>query len=66
MVDGLVAEAVEHAQRVQLERQERTELASLQRPIFELPLLPDAIDLSCLYELAESLRRQPGFPGAPA
>ena len=58
VVEGLAAEAVEHAQRVQLERQERAELAALDKPLFELPLLPDAIDLSCLYELAGALREQ--------
>jgi len=58
LLSALVSEAGEHARRVALERRERAELAELGRPTYELPMLADAIDLGCLYELAESLCRQ--------
>jgi hypothetical protein len=57
-VDGLAAEVAEHARRVLLEDRERTLLAELDRPTYELPLLPDAVDLSCLYDLANQLTEQ--------
>jgi hypothetical protein len=62
MVRGLRAEAAEHAERVELERVQRDELRQLGRPLVELPLLPDAVDLGGLYRLAEDLRAQ-GLPG---
>jgi anion-transporting ArsA/GET3 family ATPase len=58
VVGGLTAEAVEHARRVQLEERERDELAELERPTYELPLLADSVDLGGLYHLAESLIEQ--------
>ena len=57
-VDGLASEVTEHARRVLLEDRERTLLAELDRPTYELPLLTDAVDLSCLYELAGQLAEQ--------
>jgi hypothetical protein len=51
----LAAEAADHAARVGLEERGRDALASLHRPSYELPLLPDAIDLGSLYELATML-----------
>jgi anion-transporting ArsA/GET3 family ATPase len=57
-VDGLAAEVSEHARRVLLEDRERTLLHELERPMYELPLLTEAVDLSCLYELAGSLAEQ--------
>ncbi len=57
-VDGLAWEAREHAERVQLEERERDTLAGLQRPTYELPLLPDTPDLGGLYRLADSLCQQ--------
>ncbi|GAC1329051.1 MAG: ArsA-related P-loop ATPase [Mycobacteriales bacterium] len=58
VLDALVNEAGEHARRVALEERERAELAALGRPTYELAMLSEAVDLSCLYELAESLCRQ--------
>jgi anion-transporting ArsA/GET3 family ATPase len=58
LVDGLVAEAGEHAVRVALETTQRKELAALDRPTYELPALPGGIDLGSLYDLAELLREQ--------
>jgi anion-transporting ArsA/GET3 family ATPase len=54
----LAAEAGDHAARVALEERGRDALAELHRPSYELPLLPDSIDLGGLYELAAMLREQ--------
>jgi hypothetical protein len=54
----LAAEAIDHAARVALEERGRDALTELHRPTYELPLLPDAIDLGGLYELAQMLRDQ--------
>jgi hypothetical protein len=53
-----MAEAADHAARVELEARERATIAELRRPTYELPLVPDAVDLGCLYELAEALHEQ--------
>jgi len=58
LVDGLLAEAAELAERVALERQERRAIAAAGRPTYELPWLTDGIDLGGLYELADTLHRQ--------
>lgn len=58
LVDGLVAEAGEHALRVALEAGQRKELAALGRPTYELPALAEGIDLGALYDLADELREQ--------
>ncbi|MFC4058580.1 ArsA-related P-loop ATPase [Planomonospora corallina] len=55
---ALSEEIVEYARRTELERQERASLDAAGRPRYELPLLPDGIDLAGLYELAESIRTQ--------
>ena len=57
-VDALLAEAAEHAERVALEKAGRRTLKGLGRPTYELPLLPEGVDLGGLYELAERLCRQ--------
>jgi anion-transporting ArsA/GET3 family ATPase len=54
----LLQEASEHAARVALEERGHDALAHLQRPIYELPLLPDAVDLGGLYQLAAALKAQ--------
>ncbi|MDQ1604311.1 MAG: hypothetical protein QOE01_2156 [Actinomycetota bacterium] len=58
VVDALLAEAAEHAERVALEKTQRKTLAALGRPMYQLPLLPDGIDLGALYLLAERLCQQ--------
>jgi anion-transporting ArsA/GET3 family ATPase len=58
LVDPLLAEAREHAERVALERRERAEIAELGLPTYELALLGDGMDLGGLYRLADSLRKQ--------
>jgi anion-transporting ArsA/GET3 family ATPase len=52
VVSGLVTEAKAHLARRQLEGELRTELATLGRPLIELPALPDGIDQAGLYQLA--------------
>jgi hypothetical protein len=58
IVEGLLAEARERAARISLERSERETLSALDRPMYELPALPEDVDLGALYELAQELRDQ--------
>ncbi|MGI8536037.1 MAG: ArsA-related P-loop ATPase [Mycobacteriales bacterium] len=58
LVATLAAEAADHATRVALEERGRDALSALDRPSYELPLLPDAVDLASLYELAGMLKTQ--------
>lgn len=60
LVDALLTEAAEHAERVTLEKAGRRALKQLGRPTYELPLLPDGVDLGGLYELAANLQGQGG------
>jgi Mrp family chromosome partitioning ATPase len=57
-VDGLLAEAREHAERRALEDEQRERIAALGVPSYELPRLADGIDLGGLYELAAHLAEQ--------
>lgn len=52
----LAHEAAEHAQRTALERREKARLTH--RPLYDLPFLPDGMDLACLYDLAKAMRDQ--------
>jgi anion-transporting ArsA/GET3 family ATPase len=56
LATALSGEAVEHAERWELEDQNRATVAALGLPTYELPFLPGPIDLGGLYELAEILR----------
>lgn len=62
VLEGLVAETVEHAVRVNAEWQARARLADAGMPLIELPELTevggDGVDLGGVYELAEALREQ--------
>ncbi|EFL24930.1 MULTISPECIES: ArsA-related P-loop ATPase [Streptomyces] len=58
LVDPLLEQAREHAERVALERTQRSELAGLDLPLHELELLTDGVDLAGLYRLAADLRKQ--------
>jgi anion-transporting ArsA/GET3 family ATPase len=58
LVDGLLAEARDHAERVALERDEAEVIASLRRPTYRLPSLSEGIDANGIRELAETLVAQ--------
>ena len=58
LVSGLLHEAREHAERRELEDEQRKRINALDVPTYELPRLPDGIDLGALYELAADLCRQ--------
>ncbi|MFF7159468.1 ArsA-related P-loop ATPase [Streptomyces sp. NPDC008139] len=65
LVDPLLTQAYEHAERVVLEREQRAEIGGLGLPVRELELIGEGVDLGGLYRLADSLRKQavPGFGG---
>jgi anion-transporting ArsA/GET3 family ATPase len=58
LVDGLLDEGSDHAERRQLEDTQRALVEELGVPTYELPLMPGGIDLAGLYELAEALREE--------
>lgn len=58
LVEPLLTQADEYAERYALEREQRAALQELGLPLHELPLLAEGLDLAGLYELATELRRQ--------
>ncbi|MBV1949962.1 ArsA-related P-loop ATPase [Streptomyces sp. BV129] len=58
LVDPLLAQAAEYAERHTLEQEQRAVLDELGLPVDELPLLAEDMDLAGLYELATELRKQ--------
>jgi len=54
----LMTELREHALQVALQDRERDELLTAGQPHYELPMIPDGIDLAGLYQLAATLRKQ--------
>ncbi|HEY2442759.1 MAG TPA: ArsA-related P-loop ATPase [Streptosporangiaceae bacterium] len=54
----LAADLAEDARAMDLHRRERQRLAAAGQPRYELPLVPDGMDLAGLYRLAEALRDQ--------
>ncbi|MEU9338362.1 ArsA-related P-loop ATPase [Streptomyces sp. NPDC048290] len=58
LVDPLLAQAEEYAERHALEHEQRAVLTALDLPLHELPLLAEGMDLAGLYELASELRKQ--------
>lgn len=58
LVEPLLGQAGEHAQRVELEREQRAVLTGLGVPTYELPFLGDGADIAGLYRLAKDLRKQ--------
>ena len=58
LVDSLLREGREHAERRDLETAQRTLVDALDVPSYELPRLPQGVDLGALYELAALLREQ--------
>ena len=55
LLEALQREASAHAERVDLEHEQREQLKSLARPWIELPWLAEGVDLAGLYELADQL-----------
>ncbi|MFG3112949.1 ArsA family ATPase [Streptomyces sp. NPDC048197] len=58
LIDPLLEQAREHAERVELERAGYAELTAIGLPTYELELLPEGVDLAGLYQLARDLRKQ--------
>ncbi|GAB2804701.1 ArsA-related P-loop ATPase [Streptomyces chlorus] len=58
LVDPLLAQAEEYAERYALEAEQRAALAEVDLPRHELPLLAEGMDLAGLYALAKELRAQ--------
>jgi hypothetical protein len=58
LATDLMTELREHAQHVALQNRERGELLISGRPHYELPMIPEGIDLASLYQLAAALREQ--------
>ena len=58
LVDPLLAQAEEYAERFALETEQRAVLADLGLPLHELPLFAEGMDLAGLYQLARNLRGQ--------
>jgi len=58
LVDSLVAEGRDHAERRHLEDSQRALVDAIGIPTYELGLLAGGVDLGGLYELAESLTEQ--------
>uniref|UniRef100_A0AAU2V6N6 AAA family ATPase n=1 Tax=Streptomyces sp. NBC_00003 TaxID=2903608 RepID=A0AAU2V6N6_9ACTN len=57
LVTPLLEQAAEHAERVELEREQRAVLGQLGLPTYELPLIGEGMDLAGLYRLASELRK---------
>ena len=58
LVDGLLSEARDHAERRMLEDSQRKLVKALGVPTYELPRLSGGVDLGGLYELAAALQEQ--------
>lgn len=58
LVDGLLLEARDHAERRALENAQRELVRELDVPTYELPRLAEGVDLGGLYELAAALKEQ--------
>ncbi|MFE4855769.1 ArsA-related P-loop ATPase [Streptomyces sp. NPDC056670] len=57
LVTPLLEQAAEHAERVELEREQRAALGTLGLATYELPLIGEGMDLAGLYRLASELRK---------
>jgi anion-transporting ArsA/GET3 family ATPase len=58
LAGDLATELREHALQVAMQDRERDELLTRGGPHYELPMIPDGIDLAGLYQLADALRQQ--------
>jgi anion-transporting ArsA/GET3 family ATPase len=63
---GLIDQGRSHLERQSLQDEQRDELEKADRPVAELPTLPDAIDQGALFELARLLRDDVLHGGEPA
>ena len=61
----LLEQGQSHLERQDLQDEQREELAKAERPVVELPTLPEAIDPGALFELAGLLRRDLLQAGEP-
>ncbi|RJK97665.1 ArsA-related P-loop ATPase [Vallicoccus soli] len=66
VLDALLAVGAEHAARAALEARQRERVAALDRPVLELPLLAEGVDLGALYRFAEDLAPLAGAPARAA
>lgn len=60
LVDVLIHDAADYAERISLQSSERAKLAATGLPVIDLPLIPEGIDLGALYELATAMRQARG------
>src|SRR5450631_2621315 len=58
LVNGLLTEARDHAERVALERNEAEVIEGLGRPTYRLPSFPEGVDANGIREMAELLMAQ--------
>jgi len=58
LLEGLMDDARDHAERRALEDEQRRRIDKLDAPTYELTRLADGVDLGGLYELAADLREQ--------
>jgi len=58
LVDGLLVEARDHAERVALERDEAKVIAGMSRPTYRLPALSEGVDADGIRAMAEMLIAQ--------
>ncbi len=66
VVEALVAEAHDHAERVSLAEQERARLAGFPGPVVSLPHVPAGIDTGSLVDLAMRMRASGFGPEPPS
>ncbi|MBX6389790.1 MAG: ATPase [Frankia sp.] len=62
LIAEIAWEAAQHAERVALQERQRAEVARLNRPVYDLPLAADGMDMGMLYRFAELLRAQRMVP----
>ncbi|MPY83175.1 MAG: AAA family ATPase [Actinophytocola sp.] len=55
VLDGLVAETVEHAIRIAAERSAMDQLGEVDQPSIEIPDVTEGVDVAALYEIADLL-----------
>jgi anion-transporting ArsA/GET3 family ATPase len=58
LVDGLLTEARDHAERVAIERNESETIAELGRPTYTVQALAEGVDANGIREIAQTLRGQ--------